>query len=149
MPRTAAAPASTLADFAIESAVTERIDTDQVNGIGGAMGGGSVVEGIYIHHAKVGMWFDGPFDGLTVRDNIVVDTIADGINLRKGISRVRAANNFFRNNGDDAMAMWSHYVSGDAAKEAERTTTTSSITTRSRHRCLPTASPSTAVVTTR
>ncbi len=129
--------------------MTERIDTDQVNGIGGAMGGGSVVEGIYIHHAKVGMWFDGPFDGLTVRDNIVVDTIADGINLRKGISRVRAANNFFRNNGDDAMAMWSHYVSGDAAKEAERTTTTSSITTRSRHRCLPTASPSTAVVTTR
>ena len=105
-----------LADFAIESAVKERIDIDQVNGIGGAIGGGSVIEGLYIHHTKVGMWFDGPFDGLLVRDNIIVDQLADGINLRKGISNVRATNNFFRNTGDDAMAMWSHYVSGDAAK---------------------------------
>jgi hypothetical protein len=96
-----------LSDFAIESDVRERIDTDQVNGIGGAMGGGSSVERLYIHHTKVGLWFDGPLDGLTVKDNIVVDQIADGINFHQGVSHARATNNFFRNTGDDGMAMWS------------------------------------------
>ncbi len=107
-----------LSDFAIESDVRERSDTDQVNGIGGAMGGGSTIERLYIHHTKVGMWFDGPFDGLTVRDNIVIDQIADGINLHRGISNVRVTNNFIRNTGDDGLAMWSQYVS-DAARDAD------------------------------
>jgi hypothetical protein len=98
-----------LSDFAIESDVRERIDTDQVNGIGGAIGGGSTIERLYIHHTKVGMWFDGPFDGLTVRDNIVVDQIADGLNLHQGVSHVTVTNNFFRNTGDDGMAMWSEH----------------------------------------
>jgi hypothetical protein len=96
-----------LSDFAIESDVRERIDTDQVNGIGGALGGGSTVERLYIHHTKVGMWFDGPFDGLTVRDNIIVDSVADGLNLRRGISHARVSDNFIRNSGDDGLAMWS------------------------------------------
>jgi len=103
-----------LSDFAIESDVRERIDTDQVNGIGGAIGGGSTIERLYIHHTKVGMWFDGPFDGLTVRDNILVDQIADGLNLRRGISNVRVTNNFIRNTGDDGLAMWSHYATWEA-----------------------------------
>jgi hypothetical protein len=105
-----------LSDFAIESDVRERIDTDQVNGIGGAIGGGSTIERLYIHHTKVGMWFDGPFSGpLTVRDNLVADQIADGMNLHRGISDVRVTNNFFRNTGDDGMAMWSERVSSDTA----------------------------------
>jgi Pectate lyase superfamily protein len=96
-----------LSDFAIESDVRERIDTDQVNGIGGALGGGSVVERLYIHHTKVGLWFDGPMSGLTVRNNIVVDSIADGMNLHLGVSNVSASHNFVRNSGDDGLAMWS------------------------------------------
>lgn len=103
-----------LSDFAIESDVRERIDTDQVNGIGGAIGGGSTIKRLYIHHTKVGMWFDGPFDGLLVRDNIIVDQIADGLNLRRGISNVRVTNNFIRNTGDDGLAMWSHYATWEA-----------------------------------
>ena len=103
-----------LSDFAIESDVRERIDPDQVNGIGGALGGGSTVERLYIHHVKVGMWFDGPFDGLTVRDNIIVDTLADALNLRRGISNVRVSNNFIRNTGDDGLAMWSEDVATPA-----------------------------------
>ena len=103
-----------LSDFAIESDVRERIDTDQVNGIGGAIGGGSTIEGLYIHHTKVGMWFDGPFDGLTVRDNIIVDQIADGLNIRRGVSGVRVTNNFIRNTGDDGLAMWSHHATWEA-----------------------------------
>jgi len=96
-----------LSNFAIESNVNARVDTDQVNGVGGAIGGGSTIEGLYIQHTKVGMWFDGPFSGLTIKNNEIVDQIADGINLHDGISDVRVTNNFIRNTGDDGLAMWS------------------------------------------
>ncbi len=97
-----------LADFAIIGNVRDRQDQLQLNGIGGALGGGSIVERLYIQRTKVGMWFDGPFDGLTVRDNVIVDQIADALNLRRGISHVRVTGNFMRNLGDDGLAMWSH-----------------------------------------
>lgn len=96
-----------LSDFALESDVRERIDTDQVNGIGGAIGGGSTIQNLYLHHTKVGIWLDGPMSGLTIRNNIIVDAIADGMNLHLGVSHVRATNNFIRNSGDDGLAMWS------------------------------------------
>jgi hypothetical protein len=96
-----------LSDFAIEGDVRERIDTDQVNGVGGAMSD-STVDGLYIHHTKVGIWFDGPMTNTHVANSIVVDQIADGINFRYGVKNSSASNNFFRNTGDDAMAMWSH-----------------------------------------
>jgi len=96
-----------LADFAIVGEIAERVDTDEVNGIGGALSR-SLVESLYIHHTKVGIWLDGPGRDLLVRDNVIVDQMADGINIRKGWSNVRATNNFFRNTGDDAMAMWSN-----------------------------------------
>ena len=48
-----------LSGFAIEGDVRERIDTDQVNGIGGAMSN-STIDGLHIRHTKVGLWFDGP-----------------------------------------------------------------------------------------
>jgi hypothetical protein len=95
-----------LSDFAIEGDVRERIDTDQVNGIGGAMSN-STIDSLYIHHTKVGLWFDGPMTNTRVTNNIVVDQIADGINFRRGVTHSSAVNNFFRNTGDDAMAMWS------------------------------------------
>jgi hypothetical protein len=99
-----------LADLAIIGNVRDRQDALQVNGVGGAIGGGSTIERLYIQRTKVGMWFDGPFDGLTVRDNIIVDQIADGLNLHRGISGVVVANNFLRNLGDDGLAMWSQLV---------------------------------------
>jgi hypothetical protein len=105
-----------LSDFAIEGDVRERIDTDQVNGIGGAMSD-STIDGLYIHHTKVGLWFDGPMDGLVVRNTIAVDVIADAINFRRGVTNSRVENSFFRNSGDDAMAMWSHNVSSVATDE--------------------------------
>jgi hypothetical protein len=96
-----------LADFAIVGEIKERVDTDEVNGVGGSLSD-SVIERLYIQHTKVGIWLDGPGHDLLVRDNIVVDQMADGINIRKGWRDVRATNNFFRNTGDDAMAMWSN-----------------------------------------
>jgi hypothetical protein len=95
-----------LSGFAIEGDVRERIDTDQVNGIGGALSNSSV-DGLYIHHTKVGLWFDGPMTNLKVTNNIIVDQIADGLNFHTGVTNSVVANNFVRNSGDDGLAMWS------------------------------------------
>jgi hypothetical protein len=105
-----------LSDFTIEGDVRERIDTDQVNGVGGALSD-STIDGLYIHHTKVGLWFDGPMHDLTVSNTIVADVIADGVNFRRGVTHSRVVDSFFRNTGDDAMAMWSHNVSTVAVDE--------------------------------
>ena len=103
-----------LSDFAIEGDVRERIDTDQVNGIGGALSDSSI-EGLYIQHTKVGMWLDGPMNNLTIQDNQIADQIADGINFHTGVTNSVVRNNFIRNTGDDGLAMWSEKTadSGD------------------------------------
>ncbi|WP_230687166.1 glycosyl hydrolase family 28-related protein [Catellatospora vulcania] len=98
-----------LSGFTIEGDVRERIDTDQVNGIGGALSD-STIKGLYIHHTKVGAWFDGPMDNIKVTDNIIVDQMADALNFRKGVTNSLVANNFIRNTGDDGLAMWSDGV---------------------------------------
>ena len=77
-----------LSGFAIEGDVRERIDTDQVNGIGGALSD-STIDGLYIHHTKVGMWFDGPMNNLVVKNNVIVDQIADGLNFHTGVTNSR------------------------------------------------------------
>ncbi|MFE4175769.1 glycosyl hydrolase family 28-related protein [Streptomyces sp. NPDC056909] len=95
-----------LSGFAIEGDVRERIDTDQVNGIGGAMSD-STIDGLYIRHTKVGLWFDGPMSNLRVTNNVIVDQIADGLNFHTGVTDSVVSDNFVRNSGDDGLAMWS------------------------------------------
>ncbi|MEV0380415.1 glycosyl hydrolase family 28-related protein [Nonomuraea sp. NPDC050643] len=95
-----------LSGFAIEGDVRERIDTDQVNGIGGAMSD-STIDGLHLRHTKVGIWFDGPMTNVRITGNIIVDQIADAINFHTGVTNSVVANNFLRNSGDDALAMWS------------------------------------------
>jgi hypothetical protein len=95
-----------LSGFAIEGDVRDRIDTDQVNGVGGAMSN-STIDGLYIRHTKVGLWFDGPMSNVKVTNNVIVDQIADGLNFHIGVTDSLVANNFIRNSGDDALAMWS------------------------------------------
>ncbi len=98
-----------LADFAIEGDVRERIDTDQVNGIGGALSDSSV-SGLYLHHTKVGLWFDGPMSNLRITGNVIADQIADGLNFHTGVTDSLVADNFVRNTGDDGLAMWSERI---------------------------------------
>jgi hypothetical protein len=97
-----------LEGFAIEGDVRERIDTDQVNGIGGAMSD-STITGLHIRHTKVGLWFDGPMDNVRVTDNIIVDQVADALNFHTGVTNSVVRNNFIRNTGDDALAMWAEH----------------------------------------
>ncbi|OCI30067.1 glycosyl hydrolase family 28-related protein [Oerskovia enterophila] len=95
-----------LSGFTIEGDVRERIDTDQVNGVGGAMSD-STIDGLYIHRTKVGLWFDGPMDNLRVTNNVITDQIADGLNFHGGVTGSVVSNNLVRNTGDDGLAMWS------------------------------------------
>jgi hypothetical protein len=104
-----------LSGFAIEGDVRERIDTDQVNGIGGALSN-STIDGLYIHHTKVGMWLDGPMTNLRITDNIIADQIADALNFHTGVTNSVVSNNFVRNTGDDGLAMWS-----EATEDANNT----------------------------
>jgi hypothetical protein len=95
-----------LSGFAVEGDVRERIDTDQVNAIGGALDD-STVDSLYLHHTKVGLWFDGPMRNTRITDNVIADQIADGLNFHTGVTDSVVANNFVRNTGDDGLAMWS------------------------------------------
>ena len=95
-----------LSGFAIEGDVRDRVDTDQVNGIGGALSD-STISGLYIQHTKAGMWFDGPMHDLRITGNEIVDQTADGINFHTGVTDSLVRDNFVRNTGDDALAMWS------------------------------------------
>ncbi|WP_234988004.1 glycosyl hydrolase family 28-related protein [Demequina sp. NBRC 110056] len=95
-----------LEGFAIEGDVRERIDDDQVNGIGGAMSD-STITGLYIHHTKVGIWFDGPIANTHVTDTVIADQIADAVNFHRGVTDSSVSNTFVRNTGDDGLAMWS------------------------------------------
>jgi hypothetical protein len=96
-----------LADFAIFGETTIRNDSISDSGLGGAMGGGSTVDNLWIEHTKVGAWFDGPSDGLALTNLRIQDTNADGINLHDGVSHTTVTNSFIRNTGDDGLAMWS------------------------------------------
>jgi hypothetical protein len=93
-------------DLAIIGEVQERDDHRPLAGIGGALGGGSRIRDLFIQHVKVGLWLDGPFDGLGIRHIRVLDTTADGLNLHRGVSNVIVEDSFFRNNGDDGIASW-------------------------------------------
>ncbi|MBN9389717.1 MAG: right-handed parallel beta-helix repeat-containing protein [Chloroflexi bacterium] len=95
-----------LYDFAIFGEVMDRDDKAALNGIGGALGGGSVIQNIWIEHTKVGIWLDGPFSDLTVTGCRLRDLTADGLNFHTGISNAIVEQTQVRNSGDDGLAMW-------------------------------------------
>ncbi|MFI2203443.1 discoidin domain-containing protein [Streptomyces sp. NPDC020192] len=96
-------------DFAVIGEVTERVDSSPDNFVNGSLGPNSSVSGMWIQHMKVGMWLMGDNDNLVVENNRILDTTADGINLNGTAKGVVVRNNFLRNQGDDALAMWSLY----------------------------------------
>ncbi|MFJ3304164.1 discoidin domain-containing protein [Streptomyces sp. NPDC086549] len=96
-------------DFAVIGEVTERVDSSPDNFVNGSLGPNSSVSGMWIQHMKVGLWLMGNNDNLVVENNRILDTTADGLNLNGTARGVRVSNNFLRNQGDDALAMWSLY----------------------------------------
>src|SRR5579884_1244962 len=96
----------TLSNFAIEGQITNRVDCLQDNGIGGSLNN-STISNIWIEHTKVGMWFDGPFSGLTITGVRIDSTLADGINFHRNITNSSVSQSIIRGTGDDGLAMWS------------------------------------------
>jgi Malectin domain len=96
----------TLSNFAIEGQITQRSDCYGENGVGGALNN-STISNLWIEHTKVGMWFDGPFSGLTITGSRIDGTMADGINFHQGISNSSVSQSIIRGTGDDGLALWS------------------------------------------
>jgi parallel beta-helix repeat protein len=105
-----------LENFAIFGNVQERVDADQVNGIGGAMSN-STVSNIWIEHMKVGAWMDGPMTNLTFSGMRIRDTTADGINLHGGVTSSTITDSNIRNTGDDGIALWADSSIGADAQD--------------------------------
>lgn len=95
----------TLKDFAILGEITDRVDGDQVNAIGGALSD-STVDNVWLQHTKVGAWMDGPMDNFTLKNSRILDQTADGVNFHWGVTNSKVENTFVRNSGDDGLAMW-------------------------------------------
>ncbi|MFE6164358.1 discoidin domain-containing protein [Streptomyces sp. NPDC056486] len=95
-----------LYDFAVIGEVTERVDSNPDNFVNGSLGPNSTVSGMWLQHLKVGLWLTGNNDNLVVEKNRFLDMTADGLNLNGTAKGVNVRNNFLRNTGDDALAMW-------------------------------------------
>ena len=95
-----------LSNFAIEGQITNRVDCLQDNGIGGSLNN-STISNVWIEHTKVGMWFDGPFSGLTINNARIDSTLADGINFHRNVTNSKVTQSIIRGTGDDGLAMWS------------------------------------------
>ncbi|GEC03125.1 mycodextranase [Streptomyces spinoverrucosus] len=110
-------------NFAVIGEVTERVDSNPDNFVNGSLGPGSSVSGMWLQHLKVGLWLMGNNDNLVVENNRFLDMTADGLNLNGNARGVTVRNNFLRNQGDDALAMWSLY-SPDTNSSFENNTIT-------------------------
>ncbi|GHO77997.1 hypothetical protein KSD_57680 [Ktedonobacter sp. SOSP1-85] len=95
-----------LSNFAVEGQISNRVDCVQDNGMGGSLNNSSIAN-VWIEHTKVGMWFDGPFSGLTVSGSRIDSTLADGINFHRNITNSSVSQTIIRGTGDDGLAMWS------------------------------------------
>ncbi|MFD5572889.1 discoidin domain-containing protein [Streptomyces cadmiisoli] len=110
-------------DFAVVGEVTERVDSSPDNFVNGSLGPNSSVSGMWLQHLKVGLWLTGNNDNLVVENSRFLDMTADGLNLNGTARGVRVRNNFLRNQGDDALAMWSLYAPNTSSSFENNTIT--------------------------
>jgi len=98
-----------LSNFAIFGDVTERNDGSPDNGFHGVLGNGSSVQNLWIQDTKCGLWLmNGASSNLTISNNRIMDTMADGVNFDGAVTNSTLSNNYLRNNGDDGLALWSN-----------------------------------------
>ncbi|MDT8912216.1 discoidin domain-containing protein [Amycolatopsis sp. PS_44_ISF1] len=98
-----------LYDFAVFGSVSERNDSSPDNAFHGVLGAGSTVSGLWIQDTKCGLWLmNGASSNLTIENNRILDTQADGINFDGAVTNSSVRGNYLRNNGDDGLALWSN-----------------------------------------
>lgn len=111
-----------ISHFYMNSALNERhIVAGQVSdykALTGPFGSGSKIHDLWIAHFETGAWiadYTSPVkatSGLEFFRNRVRGTYADGINLSQGTHSSTVSQCDFRDNGDDAMAVWPSNVAG-------------------------------------
>lgn len=97
----------TVTDLLLSSDSVQRKDAEDSPGLEGDFGVGSLIQNVWVEHMKVGAWLGSGNDGLYLVNCRMRDTWADGINFSGGLRNSTASHFSLRNNGDDAMAMWS------------------------------------------
>ncbi|GAA2691531.1 MULTISPECIES: discoidin domain-containing protein [Actinosynnema] len=97
-----------LHDFAVLGEVTERVDDRPDNAYHGPLGANSVISGLWMQHLKVGIWtMSGTTSNAVIENNRFLDLLAAGLNFNGRVTDSVVRDNFLRNTGDDALAMWS------------------------------------------
>jgi Alpha-1,3-glucanase catalytic domain D1/Alpha-1,3-glucanase catalytic domain D2/Divergent InlB B-repeat domain len=94
-----------LADFAITGFLNYRNDTEGNDGLGGSYGTGSSISRIWVEHTKAAAWLYNS-SGLVVDSCRFRNTLADGINLNRGMRNTIVTNCTARGTGDDCFAIW-------------------------------------------
>jgi hypothetical protein len=97
-----------LKNFAILGDTVGRHDDSTANAINGSLGTGAVVDGLWIQNTNVGLWLQYGNTNVIVRNSVILDTDADGINLNGNATGVTVRDDFVRNTGDDGLAIWSY-----------------------------------------
>ncbi|HET9060939.1 MAG TPA: glycosyl hydrolase family 28-related protein [Acidimicrobiales bacterium] len=97
-----------LSGFSILGSTVGRHDDGTANAINGSLGTGSRVEDLWIQDTNVGLWLEYGNRSVTVRDNVILSTDADGLNLNGNAIGCVVADNLVRNTGDDGLAIWSY-----------------------------------------
>ncbi|MEV4314151.1 discoidin domain-containing protein [Actinocrispum sp. NPDC049592] len=111
-----------LYDFAVFGTATERNDGSPDNAFHGVLGNGSVVSGLWIQNTKCGLWLmNGASSNLTIENNRILDTQADGVNFDGNVTSSTIRNNYLRNNGDDGLALWSNGIADSGITIANNT----------------------------
>jgi len=106
-------------DLLLDVGVTARHDELRESGFDGTFGLGSVIQNVWIEHAKAGIWsMRSPSgvstNGLYVGGVRIRNTYADGINFSTGTSNSMVEQTHIRNSGDDSIALWSQKMDGVA-----------------------------------
>ena len=85
-------------------------------------GKGSHVHDVWVEHFECGFWVADYAhtpaifaDGLLIENSRVRNNLADGINFAQGTSNSTVRNTNLRNNGDDALAIWTSDYAGAPA----------------------------------
>ncbi|PAK55614.1 hypothetical protein CHH75_02010 [Paenibacillus sp. 7541] len=99
-----------IADLSMYGDALYRNDAEDHAGLEGRFASGSLIQGVWIEHMKVGIWLNGGTDGLYIVDGRVRNTWADGVNFHGGVKNTTISHFHVRNTGDDAFAMWSDGV---------------------------------------
>jgi hypothetical protein len=99
-----------VSDLAAFGQVARRDDNEASNFFHGVLGRGGLVSNVWAQNFKAGLWLMGAGNqNITIENSRFLDFLADGVNFNGHVKDGVIRNNYFRNQGDDALAVWSIY----------------------------------------